>query len=244
MGAVERDLLTGFGAEILPFTAVHFGRGYPYGNKIEALSLLPAGEPFVFFDSDTIITGPLGRCAIDFSRPTASMRRRGSWPEPPLHGPGYSDIWRSLYDRFGLDFESSLDPDQPDEHWERYLYFNAGWFLGDDPAEFGRRFLDWSLALRNEPGEVLASQSLDPWLDQAILPLVVHALGGGRPGPELDGFDNGVTCHYRNLSLLYARRSDRAVAAMERVLDLPELRPLVQQDAGYDKLVREGAGGA
>lgn len=242
MGTVERDLLTGFGAEILPFTARHFGRGYPYGNKIEALSLLPAAEPFVFFDSDTIITGPLGRCAIDFSRPAASMRREGSWPEPPLYGPGYSDIWRSLYDRLGLDFESSLDPDQPDEHWERYLYFNAGWFLGDDPAEFGRRFLDWSLAVRNEPGEALASQSLDPWLDQAVLPLVVHALGGGRPGPGLDGFDNGVTCHYRNLSLLYARETDSTIAAMEQVLDLPALRPLMQQDAGYDRLVRQGAG--
>lgn len=242
IGTVERDLLSGFGAEILPFTAQHFGRAYPYGNKIEALALLPAGEPFVFFDSDTIITGPLGPCAIDFSRPTASMRREGSWPEPPLYGPGFTEIWRSLYDRFGLEFETSLDRDQPDEHWERYLYFNAGWFLGADPAEFGRRFLDWSLAVRNEPGEALASQSLDPWLDQVVLPLVVHSLGGGRPGPELDAFDNGVTCHYRNPSLLYARESDGAIAAMERVLALPDLRPLVAQDAGFAALVRDRAG--
>lgn len=238
----ERELLQGYGAEILPFTARHFGRDYPFGNKIEALALLPAGEPFVFFDSDTIITGPLGRCEIDFSRPTASMRREGSWPEPPLYGPGYADIWRSLYDRFGLDFESSLDPDQPDEHWERYLYFNAGWFLGNDPVAFGTRFLDWALAVRNDPGEALASQSLDPWLDQAVLPLVVHALGGGRPEAGLDGFDNGVTCHYRNLSLLYAREPDSALAAMEQVLALPELRELLGQDAACERLVYQRGG--
>ena len=74
------------------------------------------------------------------------MRRTATWPEPPPYGPGYGAIWKSLYDRFGLDFASSLDMAQPDEHWERYLYFNAGWFLGTDGPEFGRRFAgeaDW-----------------------------------------------------------------------------------------------------
>ena len=36
---------------------------------------------------------------------------------------------------------ASLDLEQPDEHWERYLYFNAGWFFGADPALFAQRFL-------------------------------------------------------------------------------------------------------
>ncbi|HWL56684.1 MAG TPA: hypothetical protein VNQ78_08415 [Paracoccus sp. (in: a-proteobacteria)] len=219
----ERAALAAFGAEITPFTAQHFGQGYPHGNKIEALSVLPAGAPFVFFDSDTLVTGELAELAIDFSRPTASMRRTGTWPEPPLYGPGYSDIWRSLYDRFGLDFASSLDKTQPDEHWERYLYFNAGWFLGPDPRAFGERFLDFALGIRDEPGEALACQSVEVLLDQVALPLVIHALGGGRPGPELDGLDGAVTCHYRDLALLYAREDDRAVNTLEALMRQPPL---------------------
>ncbi|WP_341870533.1 hypothetical protein [Paracoccus shanxieyensis] len=238
----SRALLTGYGAEVLPFTAQHFGRAYPYGNKIEALALLPPGQPFVFFDSDTLITGPLDQVGFDFNRPSASMRRSGSWPQPPLYGPGYTQIWRSLYDRFGLDFDSSLDAGQHDEHWERYLYFNAGWFFGADPAEFGRRFLDWSLAVRNDPGDALACQSLDPWLDQIVLPLVIHSLGGGRPGPELNGLDGAASCHYRNLSLLYARESDAAVALVEDLLRDPQIAPLFAADKAAQQLVTGGEG--
>ena len=237
-----RAVLTGFGAEILPLTATRFGESYPYGNKIEALALLPAGEPFIFFDSDTLITGDLAALDFDFSRPAASMRRQGTWPEPPLYGPGYSGIWKSLYDRFGLDFASSLDPAQPDEHWERYLYFNAGWFLGADPQEFGRRFLEYALAIRNEPGDALACQSLDPWLDQVAFPLVIHGLGGGRPGPALDGLDGAVSCHYRNLSLLYARESDAVVALIEELAADPVIAPLLRGDEAARRLIYGGEG--
>lgn len=77
-----RDLLESFGAEIMPFTARHFGAAYPYGNKIEALSILPEGQPFVFFDTDTLVAGPLDRVPCD-GPPAASMRREGTWPHPP-----------------------------------------------------------------------------------------------------------------------------------------------------------------
>ncbi|KGJ08233.1 hypothetical protein IT40_18680 [Paracoccus versutus] len=237
-----RLALLDFGAEILPFTARHFGASYPFGNKIEALSVLPPGEPFVFFDSDTLVTGPLDRLPFDFSRPSASMRRSATWPEPPLYGPGYGAIWKSLYDRFGLDYESSLDTSQPDEHWERYLYFNAGWFFGADPQEFGRRFLDWALAIREDPGEALASQKLDVLLDQVALPLVIHALGGGRPGPGLAGLDGDVTCHYRDLPLLYARESDLVVETVETLLRDPRLAPLAEAWAPSRQIVLAGTG--
>ena len=237
-----RLALLDFGAEILPFTARHFGASYPFGTKSEALSVLPPGEPFVFFDSDTLVTGPLDRLPFDFSRPSASMRRSATWPEPPLYGPGYGAIWKSLYDRFGLDYESSLDTSQPDEHWERYLYFNAGWFFGADPQEFGRRFLDWALAIREDPGEALASQKLDVLLDQVALPLVIHALGGGRPGPGLAGLDGDVTCHYRDLPLLYARESDLVVETVETLLRAPRLAPLAEAWAPSRQIVLEGTG--
>lgn len=237
-----RAQLTALGAEVRSFAAQHFGRSYPYGNKIEALAVLPANEPFIFFDSDTLITGRLDRVAFDFSRPSASMRRSASWPEPPLYGPGYAEIWGALYARFGLDMESSLDPAQFTDHWEHYLYFNAGWFLGPDPQEFGRRFLAWALAVSDAPGEALACQSLNPWLDQVVLPLVIHSLGGGRPGPELAGLDGDVSCHYRNLSLLYARESDAAVALAEDLLADPEIACHFAEDEAFQRLISKADG--
>jgi len=237
-----RTLLGAYGAEIRPFTARHFGKDYPYGNKIEALAVLPESEPFIFFDSDTLVTGPLDRLPIDFARPSASMRRTGTWPAPPLYGPGYGDIWRSLYDRFGLDFASSLDRSQPVEHWERYLYFNAGWFFGADPKEFGRRFLTYALEVNADPGDELACQSLDPWLDQVVLPLVVHGLGGGRPAADLSGLDGDVTCHYRNLSLLYARESDAAMTLAEELIQSPRLADLFAEDEEVSRLVARNEG--
>jgi hypothetical protein len=58
-----------------------FGESYPYGNKIECLAALPEGEPFVFFDSDTLILGDLTEVPFDFDRPSASRRVEGTWPQ-------------------------------------------------------------------------------------------------------------------------------------------------------------------
>ncbi|WP_112874324.1 hypothetical protein [Paracoccus endophyticus] len=241
MSDAARAALSHLGADIRPLSARHFGRHYPHGNKIEALSLLDPGRPFLFLDSDTVITGDIDAVPFDFDRPTASMRREFTWPVPPLYGPDMAAIWDFLYRRFGLDMAGSLDRAQPPDHWERHLYFNAGWFIGADPAEFGRRFTEWAVAVRDDPGDVLASQSLDPWLDQVILPLVVHSLGGGRPGPDLSGMDGPVTTHYRNLPLLYARGPAAAVDEIEAIAALPQIAPLLD---GWlpARLIRDGIG--
>ena len=112
----------------MPFSCKHFGADYAYGNKIEMLFSLPKGEPFVFFDTDTLITSDLTDVPFDFDRPSASLHRESTWPKPPLYVPGYSGILKSLYDKFGLDFDSSLDSSEPDVYRRRYIYFNAGFF--------------------------------------------------------------------------------------------------------------------
>jgi hypothetical protein len=238
-----RQLLTGeFGAEIRPFQASTFGEAYPYGNKIEALFALPEGEPFVFFDTDTLITGPLSAVPFDFDRPSASLRCEGTWPQIELYGPGYARIWSALYDKFGLDFGSSLDLSQPDEYWRRYLYFNAGWFFYRCPHVFGRRFLDYATAIRDDPPEELACQQMHPWLDQVALPLVIHALGGGRhtlPGGLLDG---SVSCHYRLLPLLYAREADSVVEVLEAVVAPNKVKKVVKQYEPIRRMVLQGRG--
>ena len=237
-----RSLLAELGAQFVPFESRHFGAAYPYGNKIEALTALPRGAPFLFLDTDTLVTGALERLRFDFDRPSASMRREGTWPVPPLYGPGYGGIWKVLYDRFGLDFDSSLDPAQPDEHWRRYLYFNAGWFFYRCPQEFGARFLEYALSIRDDPPDALASQSLDPWLDQVALPLVIHALGGGRPGPGLDGLDGAVTCHYRLLPLLYAREGDRVVEVLEQAAAPNRIKKVLKAYQPARKMIYHGHG--
>lgn len=234
-GDVRALLTDTFGAEILLFASRHFGEDYAYGNKIEALMALPKGEPFLFFDTDTLVTGNLSAVPFDFDRPSASLRVEGTWPQPELYGPGYTGIWKSLYERFGLEFESTLDLSQPDEHWRRYLYFNAGWFFYRCPHEFGHRFLDYALAIRSDPGEALVAQTLDPWLDQVALPLVIHSFGGGRrtiPDGLLDGT---VTCHYRTLPLLYAREPDLVTAVLEEITSPNKVKKVIKQ---YDPIKR------
>jgi hypothetical protein len=237
-----RALLERFGADLVPFEARHFGADYPYGNKIEALLAAPEGEPFLFLDSDTLVTGALSALPFDFARPSASMRREGTWPVIELYGPGYAATWKSLYDRFGLDFASSLDLTKPDEYWERYLYFNAGWFFGPCPRAFGTRFLDFALSIRDDPPEELVCQPLDPWLDQVALPLVIHSLGGGRPGPELAGLDGAATCHYRTFPLLYARESDRAVAVLEEVTAPNPVKKVLKDHEPLKRIVYQHRG--
>ncbi len=218
-----RAVLGELGARVVPFDSRDFGAAYPYGNKIEALRALPPGEPFVFFDTDTVITGDLRAIPFDFDRPCASLRRTGTWPVIELYGPGYAAIWGALYARFGLDLATSLDLAQPGEHWERYLYFNAGWFFGADPEAFGLHFRDIAVAIRDDPPAEVALQPLDPWLDQVALPLVIHRLGGARLTIPPGLLDGTVSHHYRALPLLFAQASDdvlervAAAAAPNRV---------------------------
>ncbi|MDK3018438.1 hypothetical protein [Pseudodonghicola flavimaris] len=234
--------LDDLGAEILPFECRAFGESYPQGNKIEALAALPAGEPFVFFDTDTLITGELADVPFDFDRPAASLRREGTWPEPTLYGPGYGGIWKSLYDRFGLDFDSSLDLNQPDEYWERYLYFNAGWFYYRCPRLFGERFREYALSIRDDPPVELAGQSLDPWLDQVALPLVIHSFGGSRDALPQGYLDGSVSCHYRLFPLLYARESDRVVEVLETVTAPNRIKKVLKQYEPIKRLIYQGRG--
>lgn len=237
-----RAALEDLGAEIVPFESLHFGHPYPYGNKIEALLSLPEGEPFVFFDTDTLILDDLTRVPFDFDRPGASLRVEGTWPQIELYGPGYGAIWKSLYDKFGLDYESTLDLGQPDEFWRRYLYFNAGYFFYKCPRVFGQRFLEYALAIRDDPPKELIGQQMSPWLDQVALPLVITSFGGGRDALPEGLLDGAVSCHYRVLPMLYARESDRVVEVLEEVTSPQRLKKVLKQYDPIKRTVYQGRG--
>jgi hypothetical protein len=237
-----RALLAALGAEVVPFESCHFGAAYPNGNKAEGLAALPDGRPFVFFDTDTLVTGPLSVIPFDFTRPSASMARTNTWPVVELYGPGYTETWRALYDRFGLDFESSLDPAHPDEFWRRYLYFNAGWFFGPCPRRFGQRLTAMMVDIRDAPPPALVCQPLFPWLDQIALPLAIHEAGGGRPGPELDALDGTATCHYRAMPLLYATAPDDRIAFLEEIAGQNRVKKVLKRHDPFRRMIYQGKG--
>ena len=80
---------------------------------------------------------------------------------------------------------------------------------------FGQRFAEYACAIRDDAPQELVCQSLDPWLDQVALPLVIHSFKGGRDTVPDGLLDGSVTCHYRVLPLLYAREADRVVDVIE-----------------------------
>ncbi|MEN8894916.1 MAG: hypothetical protein ABF248_02355, partial [Yoonia sp.] len=120
--------------------------------------------------------------------------------------------------------------------------FNAGWFFGADPAAFGERFLEYALAVRDDRPAELVIQLLDPWLDQVVLPLVIHSFGGGRPDAGLNGLDGDVTCHYRLLPLFYARETDHAVKVMEEVAAPNKIKKWLKQYDAFKRMIYQGRG--
>ena len=237
-----RTLLETFDVSFLPFENRLFGQPYPEGNKIELLTALPKGEPFVFFDTDTLITGELMTVPFDFDRPSASLRVEGTWPQIELYGPGYAEIWQSLYDRFGLDMTPTLDLSQPDEYWRRYMYFNAGFFYFRCPHEFGMRFADFAQSIRNDPPPELVCQNMSPWLDQIALPLVIHSFGGGRDSLPKGYLDGKISCHYRVLPLLYAREDDHVVKVLEQVSAPNRIKKVLKQYDPFKRMIYQRRG--
>lgn len=237
-----RALLHHLGAEIVGFENRHFGAAYPYGNKVEALTALPADRPFVYFDTDTLVTGPIDRVAFDFDRPSASMQRENTWPEIQLYGPGYADTWRAIYRRFDVPFEPTLDTSEPDEHWERFLYFNAGWFFYRCPRLFADQMLRIMTGLRDDPLPELVCQTFDPWLDQAALPVAIAALGGGRPGPELAGLDGDTTLHWHALPLLYAKAPDATLALLEEIAAPNRVKKVLKTYEPFKRMIYQRRG--
>lgn len=236
------DLLHHMGAETLPFEARHFGARYPQGNKVEMLCAMDKKQPFLFFDTDTLITGPIDGLKIDFDRPAASMARENTWPVVPLYGPDLATIWKAVYARAGVPMEPTEDPTHPKGHWERHLYFNAGWFFAACPHDFGERMIALMTSVRDDPPDELACQSLDPWLDQIALPVVIAGLGGGRPGPELEGLDGEMSLHWRALPLLYAKAEDKTIAFLEDITGPNRIKKVLKQYEPFKRMIYQGRG--
>lgn len=179
---------------------------------------------------------------FDFDHSRASNKVEGTWPEIELYGPGYTQNWKSLYDRFGFDFDSSMDLSQPDEYWRRYLYFNSGYFYHRDAHEFGKRFLHYSCDIRDNPSPETKCQELNPWLDQVALPLVIHWLGGGSDALPSRFLDGTHICHYRLMPLLFAREGDHVVDTLGEVAAPNKIKKVLKEYTPFKRMIYQKRG--
>ncbi len=237
-----RDCLLDLGAQIFSFECRHFGAAYPIGNKIECLAELPSDRPFVFFDTDTLIIGEINQVPFDFDRPAASMARENTWPKPPLYGPGYEGIWRAIYDHFEVPFDATLDLSEPDDHWQRYLYFNAGWFYYKCPQTFAALMIRFMTGIRDDELPELATQAFYPWLDQIALPVAITELGGGRPGPELAGLDGDVSLHWRAMPLLFAIAPEATVEMLYEIARPNKIKKVLKVYEPFRRMIYQNRG--
>jgi hypothetical protein len=135
-----------------------------------------------------------------------------------------------------------LDLSHPEEHWERYLYFNAGWFFYRCPRVFADRMIRIMTGLRDGSMPELASQSLDPWLDQAALPVAIAGLGGGRPGPELDGLDGAISRHWRAMPLFYARAADSELDRLAEIARPNRIKKVLKAHEPFRRMIYQNRG--
>jgi hypothetical protein len=96
--------------------------------------------------------------------------------------------------------------------------------------------------IRDEAPRERGCQSLDPWLDQGALPLVIHSLGGGRDTLPAGDLDGKVSCHYRELPLLYARESDRVVEVLEQVCAPNKIKKVLKSYEPIKRMIYQGRG--
>jgi len=71
---------------------------------------------------------------------------------------------------------------------------------------------------------------------------VIHSFGGGRPGPELDGLDGDITCHWRVLPLVYARESDRVIGLLETIAAPNKIKKILKEYDPMKRMIYQGRG--
>lgn len=217
-GEIAAELVD-LGAEIRGFRNARFGSRYPHSNKIYALSALPPREPFLFLDTDFVITGDLSRLSFDFDRPSM-YAGRATWPSVENNSIERDRIWESLYRKFGLTTEGWIREHQPPGALKRYPYFNAARFYyrrADVVFDSYRRVAE---AIEDAPPPELEGQTLYPWLDQISLPIVMRSLNADKRHYNMDYFLNPVAHHYHVVVTLFLdRHREKLLMAREFASD-------------------------
>ncbi len=81
-----------------------------------------------------------------------------------------------------------------------------------------------------------------PWLDQIALPLVIHSLGGGRPGPGLAGHGRRGHLPLPHPAAALRKESDQAVTVLEALAEVKENRRILRDWAPVKQMVYQNGG--
>ena len=88
----------------------------------------------------------------------------------------------------------------------------------------------------------LACPELIPWLDQIVLPLVIHALGGGRDTLDAGYLDDKTSCHYQIFPLLCAHESQNVIDTLEVVATPDKIKKALKSYDAIKRNVYQGRG--
>lgn len=102
--------------------------------------------------------------------------------------------------------------------------------------------MEYACAIRDDAPAELVCQSLDPWLDQVALPLVIHSLGGGRDALEAGWLDGTHSCHYRVLPLLYAREADHVIDVLRTVSAPNKIKKVLKEYEPMKRMIFQNKG--
>ena len=190
---------------------------------------LPPSEPFLFLDSDIILTGRIEPRHFDFVRPglTPAMP---NWPIPKRSNCTIAEIWESLYRYFDLDPSGYFDRSLGANTHQCYPYYQGNVIYSANAGRFGSLMLDMAKRLWAEQPEPVRRQKLTPWLDQIVLPLVLAGLGIARkaqPDPCRE-----IIMHYQ-YPLFLAVRNVEAMKCFEELRKDPVLESVLQHDEGF-----------
>jgi hypothetical protein len=228
----DAELLRGFrryDCELAEFDNSDFGSSYPHANKFYSIARVPTGEPFLFLDSDSVLTAPIEAGDLSPDRP-ALKRGGGSWPVAGEDGRSIGEVWRSVYAFFGIDPAPWRDPDRGDDEHQCYPYYNGGIVYHADAQAFAALWLEMALRLWRERPAAIAGQPIKPWLDQIVLPVVLARLGVTAER-EPDPIHKTVV-HYHFPFYLQVRHA-RAAELFEKLTGDPTLAATLRADQGF-----------
>jgi hypothetical protein len=192
-----------------------FGESYPHGNKIECLTALPKGEPFVFFDSDTLIlaTWPRCRSISTAPRPRCGWKapgRRSSFTAPATPRSGNRSTTGSALISKARSTSPARRVLAPLPLFQRgFFYYRCPACLrvplpGDRARHPRRPAAGAGLPVPRPLARPGRAAARDP-----------RPRRRARRAGSRDGWTARISCHYRLLPLLYAREPDRVVEILE-----------------------------
>lgn len=211
------------------------GPDYPYGNKMECLSIPTDCATTIYIDSDILMMRDFGGDVLP-ERPLCAV------PASLSHAKKHE--WSSFYAAYGLDMPEwrqltliSQEPTPP--------YFNGGLLVVRDVPGFGEVWADSCQTLRDIPGipNKIRNRFLDQFgvtiaaarlnLDIGVLPMQWNFPSWGL---ELGDRPTPIFFHYQTAERL--QQENRLVASVKQVCEqYPQVPSVLARFPAFERLI-------